>query len=323
MRYLLTLLLALAATAAHASSEPITVQGRGATQEAARQQAYRLAVEQVAGTVILSETQAQNSKMARDEIITYASGYVDRSEVLETAQGSGWVWVNMRVWVKRTAVAGRLLHQQDPGQPIDGQRLASQIATHQHQAQTGDQLIRAIMNDYPARAFDVRSDPVRIVLDGARTAHLAVQVHTRWSQTYMQALDEALRAVNPNPGCATWFYNCRDSSPHVEMEWRALSRSGAWFNDWVTLDLIKRPLENTVVVYRMTLTMRGSAPKVYCFLPEWRGHRMFSIRNHRVQINGYDQARQTLSVSLAHFPVERLLETQVDMVPQSQCIYAP
>lgn len=289
----------------------------------ARQQGFRLAVEQVIGTVIASETHAQNQQMVRDEIVTYASGFVDRFEIQEAIHGSGWVRLRMQVWVKRTDIAGRLLHQGAVANAVDGQQIATQIQTHQQQAAQGDALLRLVMQDYPNRAFDLQHEPVRVILDSNRDANLSVTVSTRWSHTYMEALDQALRAVNPNPRCASWFFNCRGLMPHVEMGWRAMSRSGAWFNDRVSYEEIRRPLEDTVIVYRLVLVMRGQAPKTFCFLPEWKGHKMFLLDTNRVHIDGYDRVRQTLSLNLRSFPIDRLLETQIDIVPQNQCFYAP
>jgi len=61
----------------------VEVIGEGATVEQARQQGFRLAVEHAVGTVVSSETEVRNDRQVRDEIITYASGYVDRFEVVE------------------------------------------------------------------------------------------------------------------------------------------------------------------------------------------------------------------------------------------------
>ena len=49
----------------------IQVQAPGDTFDQARQNAFRLAVEQAVGTLILSETESRNARLHRDEIITY------------------------------------------------------------------------------------------------------------------------------------------------------------------------------------------------------------------------------------------------------------
>ena len=56
--------------------------GEGNTLDQARQQGFRLAVEHAVGTVIASETEVRGARIARDEIITYASGYVDKFKKL-------------------------------------------------------------------------------------------------------------------------------------------------------------------------------------------------------------------------------------------------
>jgi hypothetical protein len=43
-----------------------------------------LAVEQALGTLISSETEVNNGRIVRDEIVSYASGYVDRFDIVST-----------------------------------------------------------------------------------------------------------------------------------------------------------------------------------------------------------------------------------------------
>ena len=79
----------------------IEVAGQGRNPEEARLNGFRLAVEQAVGSVIASETEVNNSRVTRDEIISYASGYVDRYEIVKSEpQGAGYQ-VNMKVWIKK------------------------------------------------------------------------------------------------------------------------------------------------------------------------------------------------------------------------------
>ena len=89
----------------------VEVIGEGSTIDQARQQGFRLAVEHAVGTVVASETEVRNDRLARDEIITYASGYVDRFEVVEQQRVGNRVLVNMKVWVRPSKIANRLLNR--------------------------------------------------------------------------------------------------------------------------------------------------------------------------------------------------------------------
>jgi UDP-N-acetylmuramoylalanine-D-glutamate ligase len=61
----------------------IRVESQAQDFEKAKKQAFRLASEQVAGTVVLSESELRNSKLTRDEIITYSSGLIDEYKIVD------------------------------------------------------------------------------------------------------------------------------------------------------------------------------------------------------------------------------------------------
>jgi hypothetical protein len=123
--------------------------GEGATAEQARQQGFRLAVEHAVGTVVASETEVRNDRQARDEIITYASGYVDRFEVVEQQRVGNRVLVNMKVWVRPSRIANRLLNRSATAGGVEGGRISTQIQTLQHERTSGDRLLKSVLADYP------------------------------------------------------------------------------------------------------------------------------------------------------------------------------
>ena len=59
------------------------VQGQGDTQEQARTNGFRVAVEQAIGPLILSESVSAGARLQRDQIITYSSGMIDRFNIVE------------------------------------------------------------------------------------------------------------------------------------------------------------------------------------------------------------------------------------------------
>jgi hypothetical protein len=85
----------------------IEVAGQGSNPTEARDNGFRLAVEQAIGSLISSETEVQNGRIVRDEIISYASGFVDRFEIIETRTTGTGTLVFMRVWVKRSDLSDR------------------------------------------------------------------------------------------------------------------------------------------------------------------------------------------------------------------------
>lgn len=72
----------------------ITVSGSGKTQDEAKQNALRNAIEQAFGTFISSNTQILNDELVKDEIVSIASGNIQDYTVLSEVQTPDGYWSN-------------------------------------------------------------------------------------------------------------------------------------------------------------------------------------------------------------------------------------
>jgi hypothetical protein len=174
----------------------IEVRGQGPTAEEARMNGFRLAVEQALGSVIASETEQQNSRIRRDEVISYAAGFVERYEIVSTMPtGSGYEIV-MRVWVQRTNLAERLLVKSRADGQIDGARAAIAIDTAQYSRSQGDRILGTVLKDFPERSFDVRLEATRVELDSRRNTELVIPFAIAWNRVYVQSVTSARKSVS-------------------------------------------------------------------------------------------------------------------------------
>jgi hypothetical protein len=177
----------------------IEVAGNGATTTEARNNGFRLAVESALGSLISSETVVQNGRIQRDEIISYAAGFVNQFETVETRSGPDGVTVVMRVWVKRSALADRLLNRSEQSGEVDGARATVQLQTLNQERATGDRLLQTVLNDFPRRAFDIIMEPTNINRQN-RTAVLDIHFRLAWNQDYLRSLWTALDATSQRKG---------------------------------------------------------------------------------------------------------------------------
>lgn len=177
----------------------IEVAGNGATTAEARDNGFRLAVESALGSLISSETVVQNGRVQRDEIISYAAGFVDRAETVEIRPGPDGVTAVMRVWVKRSALADRLLNRSEQSGQLDGARATVQLQTLNQERATGDRLLQTVLNDFPRRAFDITMEPTDINRQN-RTAILDINFRLGWNQDYLRSLWTAVDATSQRGG---------------------------------------------------------------------------------------------------------------------------
>ena len=177
----------------------IEVAGNGATTAQARNNGFRLAVESALGSLISSETVVLNGQIQRDEIVSYAAGFVDRFETIDTRTGPDGVTVIMRVWVKRSALADRLLNRSEQSGQVDGARASVQLQTINQERATGDALLQQVLNDFPRRAFDIKMEPANVNRQN-RTAVLDIVFRLGWNQDYLRSLWTALDATSQRRG---------------------------------------------------------------------------------------------------------------------------
>lgn len=184
----------------------VQVQGHGDTEQQARNNAFRLAVEQAVGTLVLSETTVKGQQIVQDNITTYASGFVHRFVTVNSQHVAQQHQVTMDVWVAHSAIAQRLLADTQKHGNIGGQRLALQVESLQHERQAGDRLVETLLPDFPHRAFTVELQSRQVDLSHNRHLYIEVPVTVSWNTHYYRALNEAMtRTSQTRVDCFNFF----------------------------------------------------------------------------------------------------------------------
>ena len=304
----------------------VEVIGEGNTLDLARQQGFRLAVEHAVGTVVASETEVRNDRQARDEIITYASGYVDRFEVVEQQRIDNRVLVNMKVWVKPSKIANRLLNKSATAGTVDGGRISTQIQTLQYERTSGDRLLKSVLADYPKRAFVIELDKTKVLFDSNRTGQLEVAFWLSWSKEYLESIAEALIAINQRSDCGGLF-GCRGVASQVDVIRPGFgSTTQTWFNDNVAEQMIRKEMIQSNPTIRIAiLDIFGNEQFKQCFYAKELDYRDYSAwyyvnqDNNRVAINGKAVKRYNTFIDLSHLPTANLDQIKVAIVRGPNC----
>jgi hypothetical protein len=177
----------------------VTSQGRDFLD--AREQAFRMAVEQAVGSVISTDTRVQLGRLQRDEIIVYSSGFIENYEQVDVRQQGSMVQIKMRVWVSHNKLANRLLSESRTAGSVEGGRISTQIESFQHERATADRLLSSVLRDFPRRGFDLTVGNTRVIVDQQRQTFLQVPVTVTWSRHYLDSMAEAIRAINQRSDC--------------------------------------------------------------------------------------------------------------------------
>lgn len=314
----------------------IRVQGNGTSEKQARENAFSLAVEQAVGTIIVSETQARNQRLVREEIITYASGFVNRFEILRTNTTAQGYQIVMDVWISESAIAGRLLNESAGTGTIDGARLATQVQTLQQERASGDRLLAVVLQDFPRRAFQVEVARTRVDFNANRTLQIDVPVTVSWSSVYLNSLTETLARTSQEPVSCSNFFKTLAGWPQdqdcVSRQNRQVWFNNVAFDDPVKLQAIiqhftqnKPALQISIVDVHDTPLVQGCKRFVFSNIEEqpynipsrW----LFTVRNQQVLVDRRYQLSGKISINLGSNPqvFEPANRVDVRVVPEREC----
>lgn len=229
----------------------IEVVGQGATLEQARQNGFRLAVEEAIGSLVASEAEVQNGRLARDEIINYSAGYVSKFQLIREETGPLGNKVTMQVWVKRSALADRLLNESKKSGEIEGATAAVSFQTINQERQTGDRLLGTVLNDFPRRAFDITIGASRVTFGSDRKARLEIPVTINYNKHYLNSLWAALDATQ-NSGaryCEITVANSGTATYGDKVKFDMVASAMIYSNPSIRVDLISSQNQVIRTVY--------------------------------------------------------------------------
>lgn len=300
----------------------IEVAGDGSSVDQARNNGFRLAVEQALGTLISSETEVQNGKIVRDEIISYASGYVDRFEIINQQKTQKGFRVGMRVWVKKSALSDRLLNRSEKSGDVDGARASVQLQTLNQERATGDRLLQQVLNDFPKRAFDIELAPTDINRQN-RTAVLEINFRLMWNQDYLRSLWTALDATSQRKGRSVATISVG---------------SGGWFRGFGGTAQFDDYHKWALLVDRMVgsrpavqVTIRGAHRQILfasCYLYQELDHMPNYVVNENrfvrygqnfAQVMGGYQLRGRIQIPVSPAILSQANKVDMDVVMRNQC----
>lgn len=174
--------------------------GEGRDVNQARENGFRIAVEQAVGGLVASSAEVQNGQLVRDEIVNYSSGYVTEYQIVQNSPGPMGVRTQMKVWVGRSKIANRLLNSSSENARVSGATAAVAIATTLRERQQGDRLLSTVLLDFPKRAFDIQIGRTQVNFNSDRSATLDVPIKIGLNKNFIKSLWEALEVTQNKNG---------------------------------------------------------------------------------------------------------------------------
>ena len=298
----------------------LQVQASGADQQQARDQAFRLAVEQAVGSLLVSETEVRNNDVMRNEILNYSSGYVHDFKIVSEKRAANGIELVIDVWVKHSTIADRVLHIGRDSAKLESDRIAEQIRSIQHERAMADRLLATVLNDFPKRSFDIRLEPSRVLMTPNRQTHLEIPMVIGWNEKYVSSLREVIAQINQRPDCDSWLKTCNLAS--------LISVAGVtgYFDDTGAYDLMHKEMVMTQPQIHVRIhDQQGQVRFQGCYsAPEidhanWSNWNFVELGGYKVMINAARSKRYVVTVPVDSHLARSLHAINVTLIRKSEC----
>ena len=176
-------------------ASPIRATGVGASFEEAKESAFKQAIENRIGVLVLSDREVQSYKLLKDEILTYSAGYVDDYNIISHVKaGTKW-FVTVDVWVSSSKLTSRIISSKDSDGKLNGKKASDTFKSYIKQKQQADRLTSKVISGFPENAVVAKFSRTELKFDAHRNAQVLIYFETSWNRSYLDSLMELLSLV--------------------------------------------------------------------------------------------------------------------------------
>jgi len=301
----------------------IEVAGDGRDPEESRANGFRLAVEQAVGTIVASETESQNAHITRDEIISYASGYISRYEIVKQEAGGLGVKTVMKVWIKRSAIANRLLAESRTEGTVDTSQAVVMMQSIKRERADGDRLVATVLRDFPRRAFKIETGKTIISIDNYRQNIMTIPITVRWDTNYLDSLWSALYATAQNRQSLCTGYTCENlavihGAKGTWMGWRGDLGFDDWnkYNQVYTAVIASQPAVLTTIYDEQNKFVGSTCT----YWNEFTQGGLASNRgNNQIYLNGGYTLKSLVGIKLTDAELAKSDHVKLEVIPGNFC----
>ena len=282
----------------------IQVNGEGSTFEEAKLNAFRTAIEFEAGTIVVSERDASNYKLVKNDILVYSSAYVSNYKIINTFKINNQVHVVLDVNVASNKIANRILGVGSSPGIIDNKHDA-RYQTYIENKNKGDLVLAQVLRDYPTKAFVVNQGSHMLAVDVYRNGMLEIPLEFKWNFNYVESLNDTLTAIQdgsnglftPSPGNITVMV--KDPKDFLIGK-----KSTYKFNDVIVVESLKNTFLNNPPRIQVKITGRNQVLYKNCYVPDsfaGKQRAMFSA-GYELILYGNQVEKNIIKIDLINMP---------------------
>ena len=319
MKKLLSGLLCLVAPFANA----LQVSGEGSTFEEAKQNAFRTAIEFVAGSVVTSERESTNYKLVKDEILVYSAGYVTDYKILNTITSGNKVRVIVDVQVSSSKLSDRILGAGREPKNFDNDKHYNQHQTYLQGKNNADRLLNQVLNDYPKKAFTVTQGVHQFKVDAYRNGIIEIPLELKWNYNYIASFNEALKILEDgsngllkhSPGNVTVM--AKDPK-----DWVIGSKNQYKFNDMVIISSIRTSMQQHKPNILLSIKdFNNNTVFKQCYIPDSIAGKKpaFYDLGTTLVVYGNQTEKNKIELGLTQDAIKQIHSIELNVVAENNC----
>jgi hypothetical protein len=313
---------------ATAENKYIRVVGEGNTIEQAKENAFRNAVQQRAGAVVLTDRQSTFGKLIKDEVSMFSAGYVDDFKIVDVNQNGSNIKITLDVLVADSKLFNQILNTGKSTKDVDGERAGAALNTYLDQKQKGDRLINKVLDTYPQNAFILSQKPFTLTVDSYRNATFNIPYTIKWNYDFITAMNEAMKLVEDDIGFLTKAPSNVIIMAKNPKDFLLGSKNTYKFNDILLLTRIKDAMASDREVRMMVDISDSNGDNLLqsCYIPDsvsGRKPSFYSIGDPRILIiHGNESETNVIRLTIDpqhNYVVQRAARIELSVVPESKC----
>ena len=319
MKKLLSGLLCLVAPFANA----LQVSGEGSTFEEAKQNAFRTAIEFVAGSVVTSERESTNYKLVKDEILVYSAGYVTDYKILNTITSGNKVRVIVDVQVSSSKLSDRILGAGREPKNFDNDKHYNQHQTYLQGKNNADRLLNQVLNDYPKKAFTITQGVHQFKVDQYRNGIVEIPLELKWNYNYIASFNEALKILEDgsngllkhSPGNVTVM--AKDPK-----DWVIGSKNQYKFNDMVIISSIRTSMQQHKPNILLSIKdFNNNTVFKQCYIPDSIAGKKpaFYDLGTTLVVYGNQTEKNKIELGLTQDAIKQIHSIELNVVAENNC----
>lgn len=270
--------------------------GSGQTLQVAKEAAFRRAIEERVGVIVLGERAIREYQLVKDEILAYSAGYVDDYRIVNQVKNGGLWRVTADIWVSNSRIANRIFTEANAAGELPSVRAADSYGSFIEQRRQADRLLTKLLDGFPADALTVQFKGSSLEFDEERNALMTVRYDLRWSQNYLISLSEILSQIG-NRSSAKAKSNRRVQVKYQDPKDWFGTLDRFYFADKKLFQQIKKQLERNNVGIKIQMLDDEKVLFEECWLDSsWtRDNGVVSTGWSTVTLNGWSTLRRSVT----------------------------